>query len=142
MFKHNVTGDANPSNNFVVKELNTWSQERQQSLVESSTYLTCGSCSYAAMALSQIHEEGVLPMADIEHHTSSSPPEYTNIYAQGRLVYLSSTGAPQTYFDGINMISGGCGGNCYEYYTAAIINTMTVKSPILINIESSEIVIS
>ncbi len=134
-----VTGDDNPSNNIATKELNTWSKERQQVLVESSTYLTCGSCPYAAMALNQIHEEGILQIAAIEHHTSSSPAEYTNSYAQGRLKYLSSTGAPQTYFDGKNMISGGCGsGGCYGPYVAAINKAMTVKSPIQIDIISSK----
>ena len=134
-----VTGDANPSDNFITKELNTWTQGRQYVLVESSTYLTCGSCPYAAIAISHIHEEGILPMAAIEHHTSSSPAEYTNSYAQGRLAYLNSTGAPQTYFDGINMISGGCGGDCIDDYEAGINNAITVKSPIRISIESSEI---
>ena len=136
-----VTGDANPSDNFATKEMNTWTQGRQYVLVESSTYLTCGSCPYAASALKHIHEEGILPMAAIEHHTSSdpSPQNYTNSYAQGRLVYLSTTGAPQTYFDGTNMISGGCGGDCITPYEDGINNAMTLKSPIRIGIESSEI---
>ena len=89
--------------------------------------------------MTQIHDDNILPVAIIEHHTSSSEPEFTNSYAQGRLAYLSSTGAPQTYFDGINMISGGCAGDCNTPYKTNISNAATIKSPIRIGIESSEI---
>ena len=77
-------------------------------------------------------------MAAIEHHTSSSPAEYTNSYAQGRLVYLSVTGAPMTFFDGQNVVAGGCGGDCKTPYEEGINKAMTFKSPLSIAIESSE----
>ena len=35
-----VTGDANTADNYSIKDMNTWSQERHKVLVESSTYLT------------------------------------------------------------------------------------------------------
>ena len=88
--------------------------------------------------MAQIYDDNILLAAIVEHHTSSSSAEYTNSYAQGRLAYLSSTGAPQTYFDGINMISGGCGGDCVSPYEASISSAATVKSPIRIGIESTE----
>ena len=77
-------------------------------------------------------------MAAIEHHTSASDAQYTNSYAQGRLDYLSVTGSPMTFFDGQNVIAGGCAGDCATPYKVAINKAMLIKSPLKIGIASAE----
>ncbi len=45
-------------------------------------------------------------------------------------------GSPTTFFDGGNVMSGGCGGDCLPPYTDNANAALAIKSPILINIES------
>ena len=129
--------DEVASNNSAQKSINSWTLEKQNVLLELSTYVTCAACPTAALGATTINED--YNVSVIEHHTSSDPGPflYTTADAQARLSYFGSSGAPSAWFDIHLDKSGGCPSmNCIDEYLPIYNEAMSIKTPILINLEA------
>ena len=126
-------------NNKANKEINSWTVQKQNILLEVSSYITCAACPTAALGATTINED--YNVSVIEHHTSSDPQPYQYSTADGRarLSYFGSSGAPSAWFDIYLTKSGGCPSmNCIDEYLPIYNEAMSVKTPILINIVVNE----
>jgi len=130
--------DEVASNNSSQKSINSWSIQKQNVLLELSTYVTCAACPTAALGATTINED--YNVSVIEHHTSSDPAPflYTTPDAQARLSYFGSSGAPCAWFDIHIDKSGGCPSmNCIDEYLPKYNEAMSIKTPILITVEAN-----
>ena len=130
-----LAGDEIPENNKVTKHINSWTLQKQNILLEVSTYVTCAACPTAALGATTINED--YNVSVIEHHTISdpAPQQYSTVDGQARLSYYGASGAPSAWFDMYLNKSGGCPSmNCITEYLPLYNEAMSIKTPISIDI--------
>ena len=132
-----LTGDMDTANDTLSQWFNTYSEARQDVVVEIGTGTGCPYCPGAAMGADDLVENGQ-SVAVVEYHNYNANDPYNNTYAAARCAYYSITGYPTAVFDGvISHVGGSNNQSLYSTYLPSFNERNAVKSPFSIAVTGS-----
>jgi len=132
----NLGNDQNNSNDTLLKNVYTYTTNRNKVLLEIGTGTWCGLCPGAAMAADQLIANGK-DVAIVEyHHSNNNNDDFTTPTGDSRISYYDITGYPTAFFDGTVKYPGGSPSSIYSDYLPLYEQQISVKTGV--NIDLSE----
>ncbi|MBN1350668.1 choice-of-anchor J domain-containing protein, partial [candidate division KSB1 bacterium] len=136
-----LESDQDNSNDTITRDINSFTKEKEQILIEKGTGTWCGYCPGSALAVDELMQNFSNYIAVVEYHGGDP---YETPLGRSRLLFYGITGYPTAIFNGTNWIVGGSSAmgsdwmDVYNLYLVAYIWGIVEKTGFSINVNVTD----